>query len=606
MRSAAAPALGTMLAAVLLAGGAAPPPARAADLPPPPSLPPAAPGKVVAVQMAAVRFFAATAPPAGWMTPAFDDNGWGGPALGPFAPRAPVGTPPGAFPANMPYDLPPGGTLFLRRRFDVAAPAAARVLELRVPYADGFVAYLNGREIARRGLPSGPLADGARPSLPHGPEVESVYIPVGPATTGPLLPTGNRVAVEIRASGAAAAIPLVARAPAGDVAVTAAAGIRIVRGPYLVAPRETAGGAAVSVAWETDLPGTGRVVVEPADGVPGAATTPRTFAAGSPALRQVVAVSGLARGHRYRYRLEVVAESDAEDRDQRGPFVFATAPDRAKTFRFAVYGDMRAPGHEAHRQVAARLAAEAPVVIFNTGDLVGEGNEESNWQRYFDITGPLGAVAPVVPALGNHDRARAGLGAAKTWGLFAMSPAGRPGWTSLDLSGVHFIILDAEQWHSAAQHDWLVGDLSRARAAHPRAIFAFLHEGPWAHGIHGGSAAVEAAFTPLLAAAGTDVLFVGHDHLYERGVGETAKGTLPYVVAGGGGAPLYDPSCRVGEGPAGAAPLPRCPASVAIVEKTYNYLIIEVGDHGVSLCARRPDGTPIEACVDYPLRHQRR
>jgi hypothetical protein len=248
------------------------------------------------------------------------------------------------------------------------------------------------------------------------------------------------------------------------------------------------------------------------------------------------------------------------------------------------------------------------VLIFNTGDLVAEGSEESDWQRYFDITAPLGAVAPVVPALGNHDRARAGQGAAKTWHLFAMAPADRPGWASFDLSGVHFVILDGEQAQRTAQHDWLVADLARAKARHPRAIFAFLHEGPWAHGVHGGSAIVEKAFASALAAAGTDILFVGHDHLYERGVGETPKGPLPYVVAGGGGAPLYPPSCRVGGGDAvaPAAPLPPCPSSVAIIEKTYHYIILEVSDRGISLCPRHPDGAPVEACVSYPPHRGRR
>src|SRR5262249_1088422 len=159
------------------------------------------------------------------------------------------------------------------------------------------------------------------------------------------------------------------------------------------------------------------------------------------------------------------------------------------------------------------------------GDLVGEGSEESNWQRYFEITAPLGALAPVVPALGNHDIARAGFGAAKTWALFGLpsaAPAGRrPGWTSLDLGGGARVVPDARQATNAEQRRWLAADLARARRAHVRAIFAFCHEGPWSHGLHGGTRDMERALAPVLAAAGVDLLFAGHDHIYERGVGST-------------------------------------------------------------------------------------
>ncbi len=272
-------------------------------------------------------------------------------------------------------------------------------------------------------------------------------------------------------------------------------------------------------------------------------------------------------------------------------------------FRFAVYGDMRYPGHVAHRAIVEALVREAPSLVFNTGDLTDVGSEESNWQKYFEITAPMGAIAPVVPALGNHDADRRGAGARLAWSLFGVPAKGPPGWTSLDLGGVHFVILSTNEMRSPAQLAWLRDDLARARRHHARAIFAFCHEGPWSHGFHGGSSAMERDYAPLLAAAHVDVLFSGHDHIYERGIGTTPAGRLTYVVTGGGGAPLYSPRCQSPTGPPPVGvpgPLPVCPPSVAALTNTYHYVMVEVSPAGVTLCPRHPDGSAVEACVQLP------
>ena len=49
-------------------------------------------------------------------------------------------------------------SVFLRRRFNVANTSAIKWLILRLNYDDGFVAYLNGHEIARHGLTNDPVA----------------------------------------------------------------------------------------------------------------------------------------------------------------------------------------------------------------------------------------------------------------------------------------------------------------------------------------------------------------------------------------------------------------------------------------------------------------
>ncbi|HVT09404.1 MAG TPA: metallophosphoesterase [Polyangia bacterium] len=578
---------------LLLAGAVAATPARADQAPAAPkpagSVPaPGADAKAVPVTVGGWRFFSGP-PPAGWANPAFDDKSWGGPAAGPFVPDR-AGLSDGATP-TIRYSMTRGQPLLLRGHVMAADPSRVRVLDLRVAYGDGFIAYLDGREVARRGMaPSGTAA-----VFPHGPEVERVSVEVPP---GGLPAAGSTVGLAIFAAPMRnMVVPLV---PAAAVEIGAASGVRIVRGPYLNARADDAEGAGITIRWQTDRPASGKVTVARADGV----GAPRVLDVPRPALAGTVTVGGLHHGRAYTYRVDLDAGDG--DRAAAGPFEFQTMPAAPATVRFAVYGDMRYPGHAAHRMVVEGLVREAPPMVFNTGDLTDLGSEESNWQKYFEITAPLGAITPVVPALGNHDGERRGLGAAIAWELFGI-PARNgatppPGWTSLDYGGVHFVILSTNEMGNMAQRDWLKADLARARENHARAIFAFCHEGPWSHGIHGNSDLMGRVYAPLLAAAHADVLFSGHDHIYERGVGSTPSGKLNYVVTGGGGAPLYPTSCRAASGPplVDTRATRPCPSSVLALTQTYHYIMVEVAKSGITMCPRHPDGTPVEPCIHLP------
>ena len=569
---------------------AGPPPA--APSPPPPAA--AAPAdKALAVRLEPFRFLAG-APPAGWTDPSFDDRAWSGPAPGPFTPRRPPLPGSAEAPAGTTlFDAVAGQPLLLRARFALADARRARVLELRVAYSDGFVAYVNGREVARRAIaPTATLA-----AVPHGPEVERVYVAVPSPALPALNADANLLAVAIYPyAGRNAVVPT---APEAAVGVAAASGVRIVRGPYLAAPSEAKAKARLSVIWETDLPATGKVVADPATGA-AAAGGARTESTRAAATRQVVELNALARGVAYRYRVEVAAAPG--DTAASVPARFETVPAPPAPMRFAVYGDMRYPGHDSHRTVVEALVREAPPLVINTGDLTDEGSQESNWQRYFDVTAPLGAIAPVIPALGNHDAARAGTGAAKAWALFGMPTPAPPFYTSFDLGGVHLVVLDTNDG-GGAQRDWLTDDLARARRHGARAVFAFCHEAPWSHGLHGNEHRMIRDYAPLLAGGGVDVLFSGHDHIYERGTGATPAGKLTYVVTGGGGAPLYNPRCQAASGPPpGDVPraLRPCPPTVAALTKTYHYIMVTVAADRIEMCPKRPDGSAVEPCVRLP------
>jgi hypothetical protein len=545
--------------------------------------------KSVPVTISGWRFFSGP-PPAGWADPAFDDRSWGGPAPGPFAPDRPgLLQPPDNTPPVTHYKAGSRQPLLLRGHINATEPSRVRVLELRVAYGDGFIAYLDGREVARRGMAPG----GEAAAVPHGPEVEHVAIPIPEPG---LQPAGDTIALAIFAAPVRSVVlPTV---PAGIAEVAAFSGVRITRGPYLnVRPGSAPG---MTFRWQADRQATGTLTIMSADGKPVQTVVSKRRESLPDGTIEVSTSLLLKPGQAYTYRLKV--DAGHGDVATAGPFRFETLPAEPAPVRFAVYGDMRYPGHDEHRAVVEGLVKEAPPIVFNTGDLTDIGSEESNWQKYFEITAPLGAIAPIVPALGNHDGERHGAGGSITAGLFGLPTTNF--WTSYDYGGVHFVILSTNEMTNMAQRDWLREDLAKARRNHARAIFAFCHEGAWSHGLHGRSDMMIRVYAPILAAAHVDVLFSGHDHIYERGVGSTSSGKLTYIVTGGGGAPLYDPSCRAASGPPPGDVqhlLPPCGPSVAVLTKTYHYIMVEVAKSGITICPKHPDGTEVEPCLHLPL-----
>ncbi len=60
----------------------------------------------------------------------------------------------------------------------------------------------------------------------------------------------------------------------------------------------------------------------------------------------------------------------------------------------------------------------------------------------------------------------------------------------------------------------------------------FLHKSPYGSSRHGGDAKVREDLEPLFVKHAVDLVFSGHDHVYERTI--PIRG-VTYVVSGGGG-----------------------------------------------------------------------
>jgi hypothetical protein len=128
-----------------------------------------------------------------WLTVGYDDSAW------------PTGVGIFGFEANLtittPWDSAAGTTNFyLRTHFSGAGHVAAEnQLELRALYDDGFVAYLNGVEVARAGLdPANDPIEHGDPAASHEATAYETFI-IDPAQ---LLPGDNVLAVSLHQQNA--------------------------------------------------------------------------------------------------------------------------------------------------------------------------------------------------------------------------------------------------------------------------------------------------------------------------------------------------------------------------------------------------------------------
>lgn len=536
-----------------------------------------------------------TSAPADWTRPELDDGGWS-PKEQP--PPQPLPGADGSIPDGGTVTTGCAGTAFLRWHFD-AGPELAKLasVTLRIRYTHGFAAYLNGVEVARRRLDARAPASAVALDY-HGPEFERVFVPLKP---GLLRPHGNVLAVEVHPRTAG-------REPVAAVELSGADGVRIVRGPYLSRLSET----SVSVVFDTDLPSLGELRWGESEPYAELVTD------APPQRHHVLRMTGLKPGAQAHYRvvarapLQVVAQvgsslpvADPQPGDipadafDGGDVQFHTPPEAGRPLRFVVYGDVRS-GHDVHALLDRQVLAEDPDLALVTGDLVDRGSDEGDWERFFEISGPLLKQIAIFPAPGNHEYARLGRGAQSFMQLFRwpLKPGeDDAGYYSFDLAGVHFAALDSNQYRSPGQLAWLERDLTGAEANGARALFVFAHEPPYSTGLHGDNQTMIHDYVPLLERHHVAMFFGGHDHHYERG----KVGTLDYVITGGGGAELRTLRCGV----AGKRP---CPPSVRAIANEHHYVLVEVLPAFFRVCAKRPDGSPLEACVELPLpaQHQAR
>lgn len=311
---------------------------------------------------------------------------------------------------------------------------------------------------------------------------------------------------------------------------TRAGALTLTRGPYLGRTDDE----SVIVLWRTDVPADGEVNYAP-EGQP-RITIRQEMAVVDHRIR----LTGLQSGAVYTYTIwssGIVLASGT-----------LTAPPQAdERFVFGVIGDTDCRNANRGAQldcaiptaISRSLASVHPDFVLHTGDVVYPSGSAADYDaKFFHPFETLLRCAPIFPTLGNHDVATAKGQPLLTNFALPTNDEGNSRYYAVRHGSALLICLDVETspyGFGSKQYRWL-----QAQLGNPRATWIFL----WFHEPAYSSAQtnniVRLVLSPLFEYYKVDVVFSGHEHLYERTVPIrefVASGPgVVYMTIGGGGA----------------------------------------------------------------------
>jgi 3',5'-cyclic AMP phosphodiesterase CpdA len=312
--------------------------------------------------------------------------------------------------------------------------------------------------------------------------------------------------------------------------------VRIVEGPLV----QAAGPDEVTLVWYTSRP------VKPGDCLVtlGAPPDSRDYPAEANDTRQRVRITGLTAGTAHPYRIQLGRRTLAEA-------TLRTNRASGEPFAFIAFGDSGLGTREQYLLAQRMRSLEfSPDFLLHTGDVVYKRGERNNYEeRFFAPYRDLLSQITFWPTLGNHDVLTDQGG--PYLGIFELphnGPADLQPETNywFDYGSARIVVLDStlpEATLAEKVAPWLKQTLAAAPATWKFVVF---HHPPYTCGAHPSDERIQRAIVPAMEAAGVDLVFCGHDHLYERthplrGGQVVPDGTgITYIVTGAGGARLYE------------------------------------------------------------------
>ena len=234
-----------------------------------------------------------------------------------------------------------------------------------------------------------------------------------------------------------------------------------------------------------------------------------------------------------------VAARSPDTRRQRGPLsatvaVLALAailgaaqpPNRQGSLKFAAIGD-NGTGDQAQYDVARQMTTAHEKFPFDLVIMLGDNmygsQKPEDFVKKFEkpYAALLTAGVQFRASLGNHDQP-----ANVSYKLFNM---GGQRYYSFVRNNVRFVALDSDQM-DGKQRDWLESTLRDAKEDWK---ICFFHHPLYSHAArHGSSVDLRVVLEPIFVKYGVNVVFSGHDHVYERV--KPQKG-IYYFVSGAAG-----------------------------------------------------------------------
>jgi predicted MPP superfamily phosphohydrolase len=247
-------------------------------------------------------------------------------------------------------------------------------------------------------------------------------------------------------------------------------------------------------------------------------------------------------------------------------------PNTPDSVKFAVIGDSGS-GDPAQYAVAQQMALFHAKFAFDRvimlGDDIYDGSGPQNLVKEFSqpYKALLDAGVKFYAALGNHDDP-----ATTSYPPFNM---GGERYYTYVAKNVRFFVLDSDQL-DPKQLVWITGALKNS---HEDWKICYFHHPLYSDGgTHGSSVDLRVVLEPLFVTYGVNVVFSGHDHIYER---VTPQKGIAYFVSGAAG------QLRKGD-------TKRSAMTAASFDQDQSFMLVEVGDTDLAFQAISRTGVTVD------------
>lgn len=346
---------------------------------------------------------------------------------------------------------------------------------------------------------------------------------------------------------------------------------RMIAGPMLQRVSTT----GFAVVWRTTTQAPGWLSVTH-DGKK-VAHVPATYENG----QFVAAVAQLEPGQTYEYSLSHTI--GPMNLSTGGSWSCRTDPGPAFPFRLLAFGDS-GTGGKSQYQLAERMIPYRPDLIIHTGDVIyPRGAAEDYPRKFFRPYAPLLPRAALMAVIGNHDYVdHGGRPLLDVFVLPANGPAGtepeRHYW--FDYGCARFAAFDSDVDESELREKVAPWIRQVFTSAGTKWRVVFFHHPPYTGADkHLPDSRVRTLIVPELERSRVDIVFNGHNHLYERSrpisgdnVVAEAEGIV-YIVTGAGGANRY----------AMAGPASRPAYTEAYFDSDFSFTVVDFSTGSVKL-----------------------